>query len=210
MDIELVPIGSINQDPANLRQHSARNIATIKGSLKRFGQQKPLVVDRKGVVVTGNGTLLAAKELGWADIQIVRTGLAGIELVAFGIADNRSSDSEVGSTWDTASLIKTLAALNSEDAGLGEVTGFTADELAKLVSENSGDGVPNDPDNQWTGMPECDSEDQTAFSTLKLNFASAADRDAFAKLVNQPVTENTRSIWYPPAAIGHAADKRYQ
>jgi len=39
----------------------------IKASLRRFGQQKPIVVDATNVVRAGNGTLAAAKALGWTN-----------------------------------------------------------------------------------------------------------------------------------------------
>ena len=63
MKTERVPIDSVQFDPANVRRHGEKNLATIKASLARFGQQKPLVVDADGVVRAGNGTLVAAKAL---------------------------------------------------------------------------------------------------------------------------------------------------
>src|SRR5690554_4033428 len=92
MAIERSPIGDLTADPANVRKHSTRNLEAIKASLKRFGQQKPIVVDGNGVVIAGNGTLEAARSLGWTHIEIVRTELTGSEAVAFAIADNRTAE----------------------------------------------------------------------------------------------------------------------
>src|SRR4051812_9327443 len=100
MNIEDVEISSLSPDPANVRRHSERNLETIKASLRRFGQQKPIVVDGSGIVRAGNGTLAAAIALGWTHIKIVRSNLAGSEATAYGIADNRAGDPEVGSTFD--------------------------------------------------------------------------------------------------------------
>lgn len=72
MKTETVSIDSLVFDPANVRKHPEKNLATIKASLLRFGQQKPIVVDANGVVRAGNGTLAAAKALGWKEIRIVR------------------------------------------------------------------------------------------------------------------------------------------
>ena len=44
-------------DPANARKHSERNLDAIKGSLAKFGQRKPIVVDRRGRILAGNGTI---------------------------------------------------------------------------------------------------------------------------------------------------------
>ena len=50
-EVKVVPISSLVLDPANARKHDEKNLAAIKGSLARFGQQKPVVVDQKGVVI---------------------------------------------------------------------------------------------------------------------------------------------------------------
>lgn len=55
MKIELVPISSVKQDPKNARSHGDRNLAAITTSLKTFGQQKPIVVGRDGVVIVFSG-----------------------------------------------------------------------------------------------------------------------------------------------------------
>jgi len=137
MKLETVPLGSISFDPANTRKHSRRNLDAIKASLRRFGQQKPIVVDAKGVVLAGNGTLAAATELGWSEIQIVRTALAGVDATAFGIADNRTAEL---AEWDDK-LGDVLAALKAEDFPLAEI-GFNEADLAELA----GDPEPSDAD----------------------------------------------------------------
>ena len=129
MKIETVSIESLHLDPANVRRHPARNLDTIKASLARFGQQKPLVVDHKNVVRAGNGTLEAARALGWDKIRIVRTELVNSEATAFGIADNRSSEL---AEWDDVGLAETLRSLQSEDFDLDAI-GFTDDEVDELV-----------------------------------------------------------------------------
>ena len=107
MKTEQVKVKDLLNDPANVRKHDERNIESIKASLQRFGQQKPIVVDGKGIVVAGNGTLMAAKSLGWKEIQIVRTELDGVDATAYAIADNRSAELAV---WDDDALAQTLAA----------------------------------------------------------------------------------------------------
>lgn len=143
MNVETVPIDSIQPDPANVRTHSTRNVDAIKSSLARFGQVTPIVVDTKNIIRKGNGTYAAAKALGWTEIKIVRTELSGSEATAYAIADNRTGDPEVGSGWDTAALAETLAALKAEDESLAQTTGFTAGELAALIGGNS-DNLPAD------------------------------------------------------------------
>jgi len=127
MKLETVGIETLSPDPANVRKHGQRNMDAIKASLRRFGQQKPIVVDAKGIVLAGNGTLAAARELGWREIQIVRTELTGSQATAFGIADNRSAEL---AEWDEK-LADVLASLKAEDFPL-EGIGFDLDELEAL------------------------------------------------------------------------------
>lgn len=141
MNVERVPIESLSPDPANVRLHSEKNLGAIAGSLRRFGQQKPIVVDGKGVVVAGNGTLAAAKSLGWTEIDIVRTALTGPEAVAFAIADNRTAEL---AEWDVEGLATTLASLTEFDPDLA--IGFGDDDLASLLVNAGAEGVQTERD----------------------------------------------------------------
>ncbi len=128
LSVKRVPLEAIHQDPANVRLHDERGLEALKGSLARFGQQKPIVVDRRGTIRAGNGTYAAAKALGWTEIQVVETDLEGIEAVAYSLADNRLSDMSRFSEADLANLLKELRA---EDALLG--TGFDDADIDALL-----------------------------------------------------------------------------
>ena len=146
MAVEDIAVDALTFDPANVRKHPEANLAAIKASLTRFGQQKPIVVDAKGVVVAGNGTLAAAKALGWRTVKAVRTNLTGAEATAFAIADNRTAEL---AEWDEASLHAQLAAIAIDDEELLAATGFDEKELAKLAAaaapEVNEDEVPEPP-----------------------------------------------------------------
>jgi ParB-like chromosome segregation protein Spo0J len=149
--VESAPIDSLHLDPANVRRHPERNLDTIKASLARFGQQKPIVVDTDGIVRAGNGTLEAARALGWESIQVVRTPLKGSEATAYAIADNRTSEL---AEWDDTALAEQLRALQSEDFDLGAV-GYTDDELERMIA---GLTMPTDGDmaDAIGGLPDGD------------------------------------------------------
>ena len=132
MKSELVPIASLSLDPANLRKHPEKNLQAIVASLKRFGQQKPIVIDANGIVRAGNGTLLAAKQLGWNEIEIVRSTLKGSEATAYAIADNRTAEL---ADWDTDALGAALEALRAEGEGLDLAAGFDESEIKGLLAE---------------------------------------------------------------------------
>ena len=80
-------------DPANARKHPERNLEVIKSSLRDFGQRKPIIVRRDGMIVeAGNGTLAAAKALGWTQIAAVVVDDDALTATRFGIVDNRSAE----------------------------------------------------------------------------------------------------------------------
>ena len=138
MQIEKRSIAELSNDPANARKHSDRNIESIVASLRRFGQQKPIVIDTTGVVRAGNGTLEAARRMGWETIDAVTTELKGSDAVAYAIADNRTAEL---AEWDDDVLAAQLNGLLADDPDLLDAAGFDEDELAALLGELEGDGT---------------------------------------------------------------------
>jgi site-specific DNA-methyltransferase (adenine-specific) len=143
-----VPIGELTIDPANARKHSKRNLDSIAASLKRFGQQKPIVIDKAKVVRAGNGTLQAAISLGWETIGCVMTELTGPDAMAYAIADNRTAEL---AEWDDPVLKATLESLEDFDKELLDACGYTSEELDELIEsksdqkETTEDEVPEPP-----------------------------------------------------------------
>lgn len=125
-----VDIESLQHDPVNARVHTKKNLAAIKSSLTRFGQVKPIVLHKNGkTVIAGNGTLVAARELGWKKIAAVKSNLEEAEATAFGIADNRTAEL---ATWDDSVLDDLLASL---DQDLLMASGFDETDISKAVQD---------------------------------------------------------------------------
>jgi DNA polymerase I-like protein with 3'-5' exonuclease and polymerase domains len=59
----------------------------------------------------------------------------------------------------------------------------------------------------WRGMPRYEHADVRPDTSLLVHFKTPTDRVDFLRLVDQDATERTKSIWYPEAVIGTAADK---
>jgi len=136
--IEEVAVGKLAEDPANVRVHGERNIEAIAASLKRFGQQAPVVYIRRGrkrLVIKGNGVLAAARRLGWTHLAAVESALEGADATAFAIADNRTTDL---SEFDAALVAAQLQDLEESEYDF-EVTGFCDEELQDLLDEIEAD-----------------------------------------------------------------------
>ena len=125
MKTKSILLSELAADPANVRTHSPRNLEAIANSLQRFGQQKPIVVDSSGVVRAGNGTVAAAKQLGWTRIEAVQTSLEGSEATAYAIADNRTAEL---AEW-SEDLAQQLASIAADDEELARMTGFSDEEI---------------------------------------------------------------------------------
>lgn len=123
LHVETVKIDGLKLDPNNARKHPTRNLEAIAESLRQFGQRRPLVV-WNGVVIAGNGTLVAAKTLGWKDVVITRVPdeWTEEEAKAYALADNRTAEL---AEWDPEMLASTLAEL--DDVGFAiQSIGFEA------------------------------------------------------------------------------------
>ncbi len=134
MKIELIDIKDLKLDKKNARKHPQKNLDQIKYSLENYGQQKPIVI-KDNVVVAGNGTLMAAKDLGWDKIACVRSELTGSNLAAYALVDNRSTET---SEWDMVQLPETLKILFEEGINL-EALGFSQSDLAEAIEEGKTD-----------------------------------------------------------------------
>mgnify|MGYP003115713114 CR=1 FL=1 len=140
LKVERRKISELKNDPANARKHSPRNLKAIRDSLDVFGQQKPIVVDSRGVVIAGNGTLEAARELGWGEIDVAVTDLDPAHAQAFGIADNRTAEL---AEWDTDVLGQLLEGMDSD---LADILSIDDLELPDSIDGGEqGEGL-TDPD----------------------------------------------------------------
>jgi DNA modification methylase len=144
MKLENLRIADLTPDPQNARQHDDKNLKAIMGSLKEFGQRKPIVITEAGTIVAGNGTVEAAKRLGWLDIEVVRVPADWTQdqVKAFALADNRTAEL---ATWNSDVLNQQLDEL--EQAGF-EVAdwGFETPEVPIVDVETFEDEVPDFPD----------------------------------------------------------------
>ncbi len=132
MKLERVRLDKLHLHPSNPRLHDQRNIEAIKASLQTFGLQKPIVIDAKNVVIAGNGTVTAARELGWKDILAHRTTLKGVGAIAYLISDNRCSDL---SSFDDPTLAELLKPFEKSTRVNLESIGFDQGELERLLED---------------------------------------------------------------------------
>ncbi len=93
-------------------------------------------------------------------------------------------------TADAARLDELLQGINSDEAA---VQAMLSDLAAKAGL------YPVDVMAEWEGMPEFTPEDAFgAAKSVTVHFAIWEEYDRFVALIEQPVTRDTRTIWFPP------------
>lgn len=70
------PPDALRPDPRNAGTHPKRQVQQIVASIREFGFANHVLVDETGTIIAGHGRLLAAKEMGLAEVPTIR--LAGL------------------------------------------------------------------------------------------------------------------------------------
>ena len=136
MKIRVVPIESVIPYPNNPRKNEDA-VAAVAGSIKEYGWQQPIVVDREMVVVVGDTRLKAARKLGLAEVPVhVADHLSPAQCKAYRLMDNRSSEN---AEWDLDRLLLEIRDLQAAQFSL-DLTGFGDKELGRLFASESGPG----------------------------------------------------------------------
>lgn len=144
-----VPCSQLLLDPANARRHPEANLEAIKGSLRVYGQRKPVVVNRRtGTIEAGNGTLQAALELGWSHLAAVYVDDDPMSAAGFSIADNRTAEL---AEWDRAALDKLLGEITTDDPLLERMLADLNASLGPVKpGQTNPDEIPEPPDEPQT------------------------------------------------------------
>jgi hypothetical protein len=125
---DIVDISTLKPDPMNARLHGERNLEAIKESLSIYGQVKPLVVRKDTrVVAAGNGTMEAAKQLGWTKLAANFVEFSDAEAMGYGLADNRTAEL---AKWNFEVVAKLDALMKEQNQA--NMVGWTDDELEVL------------------------------------------------------------------------------
>ncbi len=92
MEVKTVGINSIKPYENNPRINDGAVEATAN-SIKEFGWQQPIVVDKDGVIIVGHTRLRAAKQLGLSQVPVVYAdNLTDAQVKAYRLADNKTGE----------------------------------------------------------------------------------------------------------------------
>ncbi len=131
-----LPTGSLKPYDRNARTHSPKQIAQIAASIKAFGFNNPVLIDKDGGIIAGHGRVEAAKMLGHETLPCVRLEhLSDAQKRAYILADNKLAEK---AGWDPDILRIELQHLTSLDLDFDvTITGFEMPEIDVLLSDES-------------------------------------------------------------------------
>lgn len=127
MKIETLSTASLIPYARNAKKHDASQVSKLAGSIREFGFNNPVLIDKDNGIIAGHGRVLAAQSLGLETVPCIRLGhLTDTQRRAYILADNRLA--EIGGGWDEEMLKLELADLTASDLDVAEL-GFEAESL---------------------------------------------------------------------------------
>lgn len=113
-------------------------VEAVANSIKEFGWQQPIVVDRDHVIIAGHTRYFAAKHLNLTEVPVViAEHLTPEQVKAYRIADNKTGEL---SEWDFSLLSLELNDLQNANVDLNSL-GFQSEELEEILAGNNGNTV---------------------------------------------------------------------
>lgn len=133
MKIEHLATSALVPYARNAKKHDAAQVAKLAGSIREFGFNNPVLIDKENGIIAGHGRVLAAQSLALEKVPCIRLGhLTDTQRRAYILADNRLA--EIGGGWDEEMLKLDLADLAAAELDVADL-GFEAD-IFKINSDD--------------------------------------------------------------------------
>ena len=196
---QLVDPSSLLPHPKNPNKHTSEQIKRLAGILEYQGWRHAIKISKiSGCITTGHGRMQAAQFLGLKEVPVVYQDYDNLDQeYADIVADNSIA------SWAELDF----ASINLEIPDLGPDFDINMLGIKSFFLDASQRGT--DPNEEWQGMPEFTQKDKTAFKSVIVHFHNQDAVDQFSKLLQRPITDTTRYLWFPEMIIEKTSDKRY-
>lgn len=135
--IEWKAVAEIVPYEKNAKEHPKKQVKQIAESIREFGFNQPIVVDKNNVIIVGHGRYLAATEvLEMATVPTITVDIDEEKAKAYRLADNKLNESD----WDMDLVIAELKELSIP---MLDLTGFSRDLI--IENDDKDDVVPGAP-----------------------------------------------------------------
>lgn len=140
-----------------------KSVDDVAESIKEFGWQQPIVVDKDNVIIVGHTRWKAAKKLRMDKVPvIIASNLAPAQVKAYRLADNKVSEESI---WDNKKLLDELDEINKIDDDV--FTGFTESDIFDDVLNESLNDVLKDNEEGVTYNFSCKTQNKELYEKLK-------------------------------------------
>ena len=158
-----------------------QDIDKVASSIKEFGFQQPIVLDKENIIIVGHTRFLAAKKLGMTQVPcIIADKLTESQVKAYRIADNRVAEE---SKWDNEKLSLELIELQKDNVDLDSL-GFEREELDKIFNEK--DPLFVSPDGfDMQEIPELNEEFMPSQVRMIQLFLNSSSEPIFKEMINE-------------------------
>jgi ParB-like chromosome segregation protein Spo0J len=144
----------------NARVHSDEQVLQIAGSIKEFGFNNPVLVDKGCGIIAGHGRVMAAKRLDITEVPCIRLEhLTEAQRKAYILADNKIAEN---SSWDRDLLTLEIDNLKALDFDV-DLLGFDESEFVNVDDTTRPKDAPDD-------FAEYDDDLSTDFKCPKCNY----------------------------------------
>jgi len=120
----------------NSKIHNKKQVKQIAASIHEFGFNVPVLIDGQNRIIAGHGRVLAAKQLGFAEVPTISIDhLTDAQRRAFIIADNKLTEN---SSWNNEMLALEFKELGALDLSFDlEITGFDTGEMDLILLDEN-------------------------------------------------------------------------
>lgn len=144
--IEYIPIEDIKPYENNAKLHPQEQIQQIKNSILEFGFDDPIAIWKDNIIIEGHGRLIAAQELGYKEIPVIRLdSLTDEQRRAYTLVHNQLT---MNSGFDIEMLNIELGGIDSidmSDFGFEFEPSFGDGSSPEVVEDDYNEELPEEP-----------------------------------------------------------------
>lgn len=142
MQIQSAKINEVKPYPNNPRDNDG-GVDAVANSIKEFGWQQPIVVDKDNVIIVGHTRYKAARKLGMKEVPVVvANNLTPEQVKAYRLADNKTGEL---TDWDMSLLddeLGDIADIDMSDFGFNL---DLDDDEVEVQEDDFDEEVPEEP-----------------------------------------------------------------
>tara|TARA_R110000782_G_C14784289_1_gene410293 strand:+ start:66 stop:737 length:672 start_codon:yes stop_codon:yes gene_type:complete len=191
---QLRNITELKAHPKNYKKHPDDQLKHLCKSIEENGLYRHIVLANDDTILAGHGVVLACQKLNIVQVPTIKLPIDSSSPKAIKLL---TADNEVGhlAISDDRQLSDILKEILDDGDLLG--TGYDEMMLSNLlyVTRPESEIKTLDEAKEWVGLPEY--EKSKIPLKMTVSFQTEEDRREFARVLSIPITDKTKSTWFP-------------